>query len=659
VKVKKSMSSLDLYSWLKWCRDRILNCYIDNIYMPKGNLIILKLKCKSQSFNLVIEASRRIHLTKYTFKTTETEQYKIPLFCTILRRKIRDKKILNIYQYDFERVVIVEIGRVEPEYKLIAEILPRGVIVLTDRDNTIIYASEFREMKDRSIKVKEKYTLPPRIGIDITSLSPKEITCKVKEYAKSTIVRGLVRALGIPGELAEEICYRAGIDKNRRVETLNTQELNSIVKALSDILSEVNHGKGYIVYDGDTPITVTPYKPVATHGRIVEYQLFNDALDEYFTYYMRLEEELSAREKVEEEIARLETSLRKQCELIEKYRRESEKYKRIADKLMMNLHILSEFLKCIRSQSENWYKAIDKCKSILNETVTIKSINPSKGLIKVTVNGDNVDLDVRLSAYDNISKLYSLAKEFKVKAERAKEALSRLEEKIRELKSRMELETVKARVAIKRREWYEKYHWLITPSGFLVIAGRDQSQNESLVRKHLKDDDIFLHADIHGAPATILKVEGSKPSSRDIEEAALLAAVYSKAWKLGLHVVDVFWVYGKQVSKSPPSGEYLPKGAFMVYGKKNYIRNVALKLALGIEIYDNSYRVIVGSEDTVKSKTKYYTILIPGDEDPYTVARKVKEKLLSKCSEREKYIIESVDLNEIAMRIPGKSRIVE
>lgn len=659
MKVKKSMSNLDVYSWLKTFKDRILNCYIDNIYMPKGNLIILKLKCKSQNLNLVIEAGKRIHITKYTFKTAETGQYKIPLFCTILRRKIRDKKILNMYQYDFERIVIVEIGKVKPEYKLIAEILPRGVIVLTDRDNTIIYASEFKEMKDRSIKVKERYTLPPRAGVDITSLSPKEITCKVKEYTKSTIIRGLVRALGIPGELAEEICCRAGIDKNRSVKTLNTQEFNSIVKALTDILSEVGYGKGYIVYDGNTPITVTPYKPVAIRGRIVEYQLFNDALDEYFTYYMRLEEELLAKEKVEEEITRLETSLRKQCELIEKYRRESEKYKRIADKLMVNLHVLSEFLKCIKSQSEDWYKAVDKCKSVLGETVTVKSINPSRGLITVTVNGDNIDLDIRLSAYDNISKLYNLAKEFKAKAERAKEALSRLEEKIKELKSRMELVAVKAKMAIRRKEWYEKYHWLITPSGFLVIAGRDQSQNESLVRKHLKDNDIFLHADIHGAPATILKVEKGKPSSRDIEEAALLAAVYSKAWKLGLHVIDVFWVYGKQVSKSPPPGEYLPKGAFMIYGKKNYIKHVTLKLALGIEIHNNSYRVIVGSENTVKSKTKYYIILVPGDEDPHTVARKVKEQLLSKCSEKEKYIIESVDLDEITLRIPGKSKIVK
>ncbi len=659
VKIKKSMSTLDIHSWLKGVKDRILNCFIDNIYTYHNNLVVLKLRCKDYTVNLVAEAGKRIHLSKYSYKSHDVS-YKMPAFCTILRRKIRDKRILNIYQYDFERIVIIEIGRTETEYKLIVELLPRGTITLVDKDNVIIYASEFKEMKDRSIKLKAVYKYPPKIGIDIITLSSDLFVKQVRSQSEKTIVRGLVKALGIPGELSEELSYRAGVKKDTKIKDLDDRTLEKMFKKLKEIIEESTLGKGYIVYISDTPVTVTPYKPhIYEEGKVVEYTSFNEALDEYFTYYMRIEETRTAKEKMEAELSKLRVAISRQHELLNLYKKESERLRKIADKLITQLHILSAFLDCIRHSKENWYKAIEKCKNILNNSpITIKDVKPDKGVIVILVNGEEAHLNIRLPAYDNISQYYDMAKEYKRKAERAIQAIHSLEEKVKELESRKELAETKARVAIKRKEWFEKYHWLITSSGCLVIAGRDQAQNESLVRKRLKDNDIFLHADIHGAPATILKAEGKKPTNKDIEEAALLAAVYSKAWKLGLHAIDVFWVYGKQVSKSPPSGEYLPKGAFMIYGKKNYIRNVNLIFALGIEIIDNTYRVIVGPEEVVKERTKYYVLLAPGNEEPKTLAEKIKKILLSQCSDERKHIIKAVDIMDIMLKIPGKSRII-
>jgi len=57
---------------------------------------------------------------------------------------------------------------------------------------------------------------------------------------------------------------------------------------------------------------------------------------------------------------------------------------------------------------------------------------------------------------------------------------------------------------LRKKEWYEKYRWSISRNGYLIIAGKDASQNESIVKKYLRDKDIFLHADIAGAPATII-----------------------------------------------------------------------------------------------------------------------------------------------------------
>ena len=117
--------------------------------------------------------------------------------------------------------------------------------------------------------------------------------------------------------------------------------------------------------------------------------------------------------------------------------------------------------------------------------------------------------------------------------------------------------------------------------------------------------------------------------------------------------VDVFWVYGNQVSKSPPAGEYLPKGSFMIYGKKNYIKAVKLNLAIGFKI-NESLEVIVGSENSVSSKVKNYVVITPGDELERTADRIVK--ILSEANS----ISPSKELrNEVLSILPGKSKIVK
>ncbi|HDI02157.1 MAG TPA: DUF814 domain-containing protein [Ignisphaera sp.] len=197
---------------------------------------------------------------------------------------------------------------------------------------------------------------------------------------------------------------------------------------------------------------------------------------------------------------------------------------------------------------------------------------------------------------------------------------------------------------------------MITSTGFLVLGGKDASQNISLLRKYAENDDIVMHADIHGASAVVIKARGKEIDEKTLREAAVLAACYSKAWKLGLNSVDVFWVKRNQISFSPPAGEYLPKGGFMVYGKKNYIRNVELRLAIGIEIVDNSYRIIIGPEEVVSLRAIAYMVIVPGEVDPSTIAKAFISEL-GKIGLKE--LANSIDINEIIKRIPGKSKTVK
>ncbi len=45
---------------------------------------------------------------------------------------------------------------------------------------------------------------------------------------------------------------------------------------------------------------------------------------------------------------------------------------------------------------------------------------------------------------------------------------------------------------------FEKFYWFISSENYMVIGGRDQQQNEIVVKKYLKTGDLYVHADLHG-----------------------------------------------------------------------------------------------------------------------------------------------------------------
>jgi predicted ribosome quality control (RQC) complex YloA/Tae2 family protein len=62
------------------------------------------------------------------------------------------------------------------------------------------------------------------------------------------------------------------------------------------------------------------------------------------------------------------------------------------------------------------------------------------------------------------------------------------------------------RIKIERkRYWFEKFDWFVSPEGYLVISGRNAQQNELLVKRYLRQGiDVFVHADLHGAATCVV-----------------------------------------------------------------------------------------------------------------------------------------------------------
>ncbi len=252
-----------------------------------------------------------------------------------------------------------------------------------------------------------------------------------------------------------------------------------------------------------------------------------------------------------------------------------------------------------------------------------------------------VEIDFRKSPQDNANHYFEESKWAKKKLEASKKALEKTMKEIEELgKEEIVIEEKVKKKEVKEK-WYQKFHWTVYKE-FIIVGGKNATQNELLFKKHLEVNDIALHADIPGAPLTIIKSNGNI-SEEIIREASVIAASYSSAWKGGVSAVDVYWIKPDQVSKTAPAGEYLTKGSFMIRGTKNYLRRVELKLAIGIK----DSEVISGSVGNIKSQTDDFVIIKPGNIEQKELAKQIKERLKT-----------DINIDEIRRKIPTGDGII-
>lgn len=194
----------------------------------------------------------------------------------------------------------------------------------------------------------------------------------------------------------------------------------------------------------------------------------------------------------------------------------------------------------------------------------------------------DIDIDLGITAYSNATRYYDQKRGAAKKEQKTIEASGKAL-KSAEKKTQQTLKDVRIQTSISKARkvfWFEKFYWFISSENYLVIGGRDQQQNELIVKRYLRASDLYVHAEIQGASSVVIK----NPSGGDIPpktllEAGTMAISYSVAWDAKV-VTSAYWVKADQVSKTAPTGEYLSTGSFMIRGKKNFLPPCHLILGL-------------------------------------------------------------------------------
>lgn len=246
---------------------------------------------------------------------------------------------------------------------------------------------------------------------------------------------------------------------------------------------------------------------------------------------------------------------------------------------------------------------------------------------------------------ENASRYYESAARAREKLKGAKEALDESQSRLEKVKKEAIREEKKSKT-VRKVFWFERNRWFISSDGNVVIGGKDARSNDRVVKKYLKERDLYVHAEIHGAPSLVIKSRSGKEDEigqQTKEEACIYAACFSRAWSAGLASVEAYWVNQDQVSKTPAAGEFLAKGAFVIRGRRNRIQ-APLRLAIGKINWEGTDMIMCGPVPSITAQTDSYLVLEPGDIDKNTFATRLARGL-------------EVKNEEILSIIPGNVRI--
>jgi predicted ribosome quality control (RQC) complex YloA/Tae2 family protein len=568
-----------------------------------------------------------------------------------IRSLIIGTQIVAINQIDLDRIICIILKSNEEKIlKLYLELFEKGNIIITDEFDKIIFALYQRRMKDRCIIIGETYKPPPIRGKSIyEEINYDDISNE--DIRNLNVVKVLSKYYNLPPEFIEEVLVRCNISSSTLFSEINNEALQKFIKTARSIIEEIKSSalKPNIVVKNGERISVQPIEFISLPYDRIYFDSFNNAVDEYFSSFITQKLSEKQRKPLDEKIKEFENIIERQKKYLKELEEKQIKSKKIGEIILTNLDKIQALIDHVinmRKKNVDW----EEIKKL--SPIEILEINPSKGTLKTIINNQELEIDFKISATDNMNKFFSEYKEISKKINGLINAINETERKINELKKG--LEEINKLIIVKemKKEWYERFRWTFSSQGFLIIGGKDAKQNEILVKKYMDEKDVFVHSDVPGGSVVIIKSNGLEVPEETKREAVSFAVIYSKAWKAGLSAADGYWVMANQVSKKPPSGEFLKKGSFMIYGERNYIRNVPLILFLGVKIVDKEFKIIVGNENFVKSNSIAFVKLVPGDLKGEILAKKIKELLIKRASNEYREIINAIPNNEILSKLP-------
>lgn len=543
---------------------------INKIAQPEADELLLTIKTNRMQQRLFLSAGASLPLV-YLTETNKPGPMTAPNFCMLLRKHLNSARILSITQPGLERIIQFEIEHLNEMGDLCRKFL---IIELMGKHSNIIFCDENKKIID-SIKhisglvssVRE--VLPGRnyfIPNTQNKISPLSLTWETfSEFVMRKplpCIKAVYTSLtGFSPVMANEACYRAGIDGDTPANCLSGQKKQSLYTVLEEMVADIQnrHFRPAVITKEGVPaefasLALTCYTDFEEYKE-TGYESISALLEHYYAAKNDLTRIRQKSADLRRVVSNAMERCRKKLDLQEKQLKDTEKREKYK--------VYGELLTTYGYHAQPGDKSLQAMNYYTGEEITIP-------------------LDPTLSAMDNAKKYF----EKYGKLKRTFEAVTiQLEENRNEL---IHLESVSNALDIARKEsdltaikeeliscgYIRKkyagkkpekkqkitsrpFHYR-SSDGYDIYVGKNNLQNDELTFQFASGGDWWFHAKGCAGSHVIVKTNGDELPDRTFEEAAKLAAYYSKARDAGKAEID--YIQKKHIKK--PNGS---KPGFVVY----------------------------------------------------------------------------------------------
>ncbi|MGC8555479.1 MAG: NFACT RNA binding domain-containing protein [Conexivisphaera sp.] len=594
--------------------------YVNNVYRSGPRAITLRLRNpEGRESLLLVHVRRALWIAGSAPRLQRMDDALRKLRDLLLRLRISGASAVRN-----ERIVEVD---ADPGRRIYFEFFGTGNVVVTSGD-TVEAALNVVEGRERRIVPGEPYSLPPARR-SIFEASGEELAGALRPGRP--LSRSLGSAFLAPSKYLEEAIWRAGLDPSAPADSVGREDLRRLEEELSSLFSELTSGTALYTYRGEGFLEVA----AARLRRLEEalglepklHESPSEALDE------ALRAEVLEEERAREDAGRLDEEARAHEARAREIAARATTIRELAAKVAAGELGPRDAARSLGGDAE--------------------------------VRGGLLLLGDLRAPLDNPHAVSSAMYDYAKRLERAASALLARATELRERAARLEPGPAAAGVeelVARERKWYEGHRWFYTSGALLAVGGRDAAGNSAIIRRHLDGGDLVFHAEIVGSPFFVLKGGRGAASERDLREVATATVSFSRAWREGLAAADAYYVYPEQVSLSAPSGEYLPRGSFMIRGSRNYLRGLRLEIAVGFCADPAEGRIVLcsGPRTAIDERGIVYVVLEPGHVKASDVASKIARMLADHLPPGQESLRGLLSVDAV-MRLlpPGNSRVVE
>lgn len=551
----------------KELHETLLGGRIYKIAQPESDELLLTIKNNGNQYRLLLSADASLPLVYLTEKNKQGP-LTAPGFCMLLRKHLQNARITAITQPGLERVICFRLEHLNElgdlcEKKLIVEVMGKhsNIIFCDDREQIIDSIKHISGMVSsvREVLPGRPYFIPQtQDKYDPLQLSYVNFSSHMREKPMPLYKALYGTYTGLSPIIAQEICFRAGIDADMPANVLEEADLAALFQALTAMMEQIAEGcfSPVIVYDNGKT-TRTPVEFAA-----LPLTLYADKESQTFASISEVLERYYAEKSTVTRIRQKSVDLRRivQTALERNVKKYDLQIRQMKDTEKRDKYkVYGELINTYGYNIEPEAKSMEALNYYTNETITIpldNTLTPQENAQKY------------FDKYGKLKRTYEALSELTIQV---KEEITHLESILTSLDIAMQeedLTQIREELVesgyIRRKGGTKKvkitsrpFHY-VSSDGFHIYVGKNNLQNDELTFKFATGGDWWFHAKQMPGSHVILKTEGAEVPDRAFEEAARLAAYYSKGREQDK--VEIDYIQKKHVKK--PAGA---KPGFVVY----------------------------------------------------------------------------------------------